>query len=515
VSGGITAISRVDVIAWLGLLLLVISCALVLAPRPGEKHRIDARWFVRALAATGLAAFVLIYRGDLLIQTLPGRVRDPTGLIVTAGVVVTGVALADFILGRALTVATGVMRLARLPEPAVHWAALVVTLAVAVVASGIGFVVAVNVTAPGEGGPPPAAAILASHRLPGSVMDVVFRGELDGFASLGEGLIVHFRLPVTPDGRLHVTTVADGLEYPRGLAIASDVLFVAELGPLPCEPAFPLCWGANVDTSSATAGEAQILESSRGRILAFDIEGDGSLTGKRSVLEGLPFANTLHGVNGVVAGPDGFLYVTIGSLDLLWSRPGILQMLRRPHADLLGTVIRLAADGSDVEVFASGLRNVYGLTFDQNGELYGVDNSGPTVRGWRGEELLHIKEGADYGYPRAGSYSSLRTDPPLWLLDSRGSAAIAPTPSSGSPGLLIGSCEGLERIALAGRGPDRFVAGPGNESFLLHLPGCITAIEPGPNDTIVLGVFALPDHPELGAVVQGQPPNLYLVDVAE
>jgi hypothetical protein len=101
-------------------------------------------------------------------------------------------------------------------------------------------------------------------------------------------------------------------------------------------------------------------------------------------------------------------------------------------------------------------------------------------------------------------------------MDSRGSAAIEWGGRVGlSPGLLIGSCGALSWVRLTGHGTERFVGSPGDVSLLLEVPGCVTAIEPGPNQTVVLGVFALPDHPELGALVHGEQPSLYVVKVKE
>ncbi len=68
-----------------------------------------------------------------------------------------------------------------------------------------------------------------------------------------------------------------------------------------------------------------------------------------------------------------------------------------------GTILRMNPDGSDLEVYASGLRNPFGLVWTTNGKLFASEN-GFDVRGSRPiandkEDLYEIKEGAWYGWP--------------------------------------------------------------------------------------------------------------------
>lgn len=68
-----------------------------------------------------------------------------------------------------------------------------------------------------------------------------------------------------------------------------------------------------------------------------------------------------------------------------------------------GTILRMNPDGSDLEVYAWGLRNPYGLRWGPNGKLYAADN-GYDERGSR--PIAHapdvvwvIKQNAWYGFP--------------------------------------------------------------------------------------------------------------------
>lgn len=68
-----------------------------------------------------------------------------------------------------------------------------------------------------------------------------------------------------------------------------------------------------------------------------------------------------------------------------------------------GTILRMNPDGSDLEVYAWGLRNPYGLMWSPDGTLYATEN-GCDVRGSRPiandeEDIYIIREGAWYGWP--------------------------------------------------------------------------------------------------------------------
>ena len=331
---------------------------------------------------------------------------------------------------------------------------------------------------------PPASGLGARltvetvYPLPSAPLDVELRSARDGYISLGPR-VVHFELPDEPGGQLKLTTAADGFSYTRGLTIVGDTLIVGDLGPLPCPDPYPVCKGFRVPGVGVVEGDRRILAGSRGRLLAFDIEADGSLTGERVILDDLPVANTEHGVNGIVTGADGRVYVAIGNLDQLPT--DIAETVHHRHKGFLGTVIRLSPDGDDVEVFARGLRNVYGLTFDDQGDLWGVDNDGETPSGWRAEEILHIREGRNYGYPLEGSFGQLkvRDDFAVWLAQGTGSAGIMWSDEIGlGPGLLIGSCGWVDGLRLTDMNGEWAVSDRYQYARLLQLPGCVSDLEP-------------------------------------
>ncbi|HEU5484571.1 MAG TPA: PQQ-dependent sugar dehydrogenase, partial [Microlunatus sp.] len=74
-----------------------------------------------------------------------------------------------------------------------------------------------------------------------------------------------------------------------------------------------------------------------------------------------------------------------------------------PAQDLdsdLGKILRMAPDGSDPEVWTYGHRNPLGLAFDADGNLW---NSEMGPQG--GDELNLVRQGANYGWPKASNGS--------------------------------------------------------------------------------------------------------------
>ncbi len=79
-----------------------------------------------------------------------------------------------------------------------------------------------------------------------------------------------------------------------------------------------------------------------------------------------------------------------------------------------GAILSMKADGSDLQVYAWGLRNPYGVCWSPDGTLYATEN-GFDVRGSRPiandkEDIYVIKKGAWYGWPDFASGKPV-TDP--------------------------------------------------------------------------------------------------------
>ena len=111
-----------------------------------------------------------------------------------------------------------------------------------------------------------------------------------------------------------------------------------------------------------------------------------------------------HGISGVMIGPDGRLYWEVGDMGFhvtdtsgrTWSYPN------------QGAVLRSELDGSNFEVFATGIRNLQEFAFDEQGNLISVDNDGDHPG--ETERVVYLPYGADSGWRSTWQYGKY-TDP--------------------------------------------------------------------------------------------------------
>ena len=129
----------------------------------------------------------------------------------------------------------------------------------------------------------------------------------------------------------------------------------------------------------------------------YDRDRDGKAEDRKDLLTGLgltPEDNPvrLHCANGIVAGHDGWLYLALGDHGC---------DVKRPEGDRLvfngGGILRCRPDGSDLHVFASGLRNIYDVALDAELNVFVRDNENDG--GDYKIRVCHSFFGADHGYP--------------------------------------------------------------------------------------------------------------------
>jgi quinoprotein glucose dehydrogenase len=124
-----------------------------------------------------------------------------------------------------------------------------------------------------------------------------------------------------------------------------------------------------------------------------DEDDDGKADGRDAMSDGygVRVAFRGHDLHGLLIGPDGRLYFSIGDRGYnVATDDG--RVLADPAS---GAVFRCELDGSGLEVFATGMRNPQELVFNDIGDLFSVDNnsdSGDRAR------IIHILEGGDSGW---------------------------------------------------------------------------------------------------------------------
>ena len=186
------------------------------------------------------------------------------------------------------------------------------------------------------------------------------------------------------------STLLSGLNQPHGLAFTGDTLYVAE--------------SDQVDGFTYRAG---------------------TVSDKRVAIDGLPDAKSpelrgaySHALKSVTVGPDGELYVSVGST-------GNISAEDREADPERATVLRAPAGGGKPTVFARGVRNGTGLAVDPDGAVWTAvnnrdniqyphagDDQGKVRQSYVNdhplEPLARLTQGRDLGWPYCNPDPDLR-----------------------------------------------------------------------------------------------------------
>jgi len=125
-----------------------------------------------------------------------------------------------------------------------------------------------------------------------------------------------------------------------------------------------------------------------------DTNNDGMADWKESISHGynVHIGFSGHGMSGLRVGPDGRVYWGIGDMGFnVIDKEG--NHWYYPNE---GAILRSEPDGSNFEVFASGLRNTHEFDFDKYGNLITVDNDGD--HSGEHERLVYLVNGSDSGW---------------------------------------------------------------------------------------------------------------------
>jgi len=195
--------------------------------------------------------------------------------------------------------------------------------------------------------------------------------------------------------------------------------------------------------------EGSVYVSPVPELLRFrDTSGDGQADERESLVFGfgvhLAFAG--HDMHGLLLGPDGRLYWSIGDKGLRVRTPEGLDY-RYPNQ---GALVRCELDGSGFEVFARGQRNIQEHSFDQYGNFFGVDNDAdfPGER----ERLVFVEQYLDSGWRanwqyRRGDYNPWMAErmhlpyeegQPLWFTPTLANYENGPAGFKYNPGTALG-----------------------------------------------------------------------------
>ena len=130
----------------------------------------------------------------------------------------------------------------------------------------------------------------------------------------------------------------------------------------------------------------------------YDDNGDGIADRSVDLVRGisaasLDFRSADHSTNGITLGIDGWIYIAVGDY-------GFVKATGRDGVQLAhhgGGVARVRTDGSGLEMYATGTRNIYDLGIDPLLHVFTRDNTNDGG-GWD-TRMHYLPAGANMGYP--------------------------------------------------------------------------------------------------------------------
>ncbi|WP_437188279.1 DUF7133 domain-containing protein [Planctomicrobium sp. SH668] len=143
-----------------------------------------------------------------------------------------------------------------------------------------------------------------------------------------------------------------------------------------------------------------------------DTNGDGVSDSETVLIDGISTADVAargadHTTNGIQLGIDGWIYIAVGDYGVTHAQGRDGRVINKRG----GGIIRVRPDGTDMEVYAWGLRNVLDACIAPDLEMFTRDNTNDGGE-WN-VRLSQIFQSAQYGYPSL--YMNFREEimPPL------------------------------------------------------------------------------------------------------
>ena len=130
----------------------------------------------------------------------------------------------------------------------------------------------------------------------------------------------------------------------------------------------------------------------------FDDNGDGIADRSVELVKGisagnLDFRSADHSTNGITLGVDGWIYIAVGDYGFV-KAIGTDGMQLGHHG---GGIVRVRTDGTGLEMYATGTRNVYDVGIDPFMHVFARDNTNDGG-GWD-TRMHYLPMGAEMGYP--------------------------------------------------------------------------------------------------------------------
>ena len=208
----------------------------------------------------------------------------------------------------------------------------------------------------------------------------VFVG-IDMIGSLGKkpgnGSILKLR-DCNNDGVTDSYTTFATLDNPRGIQVIGDQVFVLH----------------------TTFSEITGIATGMSLVVFEDKDKDGIADGAPTPLirnisskKFLQSRGTDHATNGIRLGIDGWIYIAVGDFGF----HGAVDASGKAMTMLGGGILRVRPNGTEMEVYTHGLRNIYDVAIDPFMNIYtrGNTNDGG---GWN-IRFIHQIQSGEYGYP--------------------------------------------------------------------------------------------------------------------
>ncbi|OOQ59861.1 heme-binding protein [Mucilaginibacter pedocola] len=193
----------------------------------------------------------------------------------------------------------------------------------------------------------------------------------------GKGRILRL-VDADNDGKVDSHTEFAKVDNPRGIFVLGDKVYV-------------LHTIFSAETQKATGMDLVVFE---------DKNHDGVADGpSKPVVEHLSNPNMLaergtdHATNGIRMGIDGWIYIAVGDF-------GFHDAIDRSGKKLTmlgGGIVRVRPDGTELEIFSHGTRNIYDVAIDPYMNVFTRDNTNDGG-GWNIRFSHHLQSG-ELGYP--------------------------------------------------------------------------------------------------------------------